>query len=116
MAMPIKTYRLGKISGAVFENEYKGKKNYSVKFQKGYKNKEDKWVNTDFFSQADLRELYILVGEIVGRQVVTQGPQRAQAPQEKSFDNTPQGAKKAAQHIDPSIKFSEQEINDEVPF
>ena len=68
MSKPIKKYSVGQVSAAVFENEYKGKKTYSIKFQKSYL-KDEQWVNTEFFNETDMRSLCILVNVIAGKQL-----------------------------------------------
>ena len=84
MAAPIKEYSLGKCKAAIFENEYQGKKSYSVKFQKSYTDKGGNWKNTDFFSQPDLRDLYGLIGSMLHKQVKERIPK--QSSQEEFSD------------------------------
>lgn len=84
MSAPIKTFNLGKCSGAVFENDYKGKKSYSFKFQKSYQDSNKKWVNTDFFYATDLRDLYALIGYLLDKQVKERVPQNQQPTQNYS--------------------------------
>lgn len=72
MSKPIKKISLGKCTAAIWkkEKEYDGKPTYSVSFQKSYKDKkDDSWKNTEYFSMVDLRDLYLLVGNIASTQV-----------------------------------------------
>lgn len=69
MSAPIKKYSMGKVQGAVWEKEYKGKPSYSMTFQKSYQNKEGKWEQTNFFTMVDIRDLFILIGGILSKQV-----------------------------------------------
>jgi hypothetical protein len=68
MKPPIKKIFYGKIQGALWEGDYQGKPTYSMSFQKSYK-KGDKWEHTNFFTMVDLRDLYILIGSILDKQV-----------------------------------------------
>ena len=76
MASPVKSYSLGKIQAAIFENEFNGKKSYSIKFSKSYQDKQGNWKNTDNFYLTELRDLYALVGFMLDKQVKERIPKQ----------------------------------------
>lgn len=106
MASPVKCYSLGKIQAAIFENEYQGKKSYSVKFSKSYKDQQGNWKNTDSFYLNELRDLYGLIGCMLDKQVKERTP--GQQPQQQQY--TPQ---QVADELD---NFTPQVGEVEVPF
>ena len=67
MAAPIKKYKLGKIEAAIFLSEKYNSQ--SVKFQKSWMDNNKQWQHIDFFTVADLRDLYALVGWMLMRQI-----------------------------------------------
>jgi len=94
---PVKKFSFGKCNCAVFENEYKGKKTYSLKFTKSYKKDDNEWVNTDNFFMTDVRDLYILIGKILSNAVRETIPERksepppASRPEEREVENEDYG-------------------------
>ena len=61
MGKPISKFQFGKVTGTVWENDYKGEKSVSFSFQKSYKDKDGNWQNVGFFNKTDLRDLGYLV-------------------------------------------------------
>lgn len=72
MSKPIKRYRIGSVSGTVWEGDYQGKPTYQVSFQKSYKKKDGTWNNTEYFNLPDLRDLYSVVRILINKQVKVQ--------------------------------------------
>lgn len=74
MSAPKIVYQKGSIKAAIFENEYNGKKMQSIKLSKSYKDKDDKWQNTDFFNVQDLDNLSTIINTLAQKQVKTFDP------------------------------------------
>ncbi len=89
MSKPINKFSFGKVQGAVWENDYQGKKSYSMTFQKSYQDKDKNWKHTSFFTMVDLRDLYVLVGSILSKQVKEQGstPKKQEPRNEPAQNN-----------------------------
>ena len=79
MAKPVKEFSAGKTKAAVFKNEQYN--SYSFKFQKSYKDKDGNWQNTEYFTPVDLRDLHMLVGFLLDKQVKERAVEQ-QAPPE----------------------------------
>ena len=73
MGAPIKEISFGKVKAAVWEGDYQGKKTYSVTLNKSYL-KDNKWNNSNYFTTTDLRDLYILVGSMLSKNVKERVP------------------------------------------
>ena len=98
MGVPIKNHQVGKVRATVWENEWQGKKNYSVTFKKNYMDKNKEWKNSEFFTQVDLRDLCILVLGLLTKQIKSTDIKKKQEPtsepsqesnQEPDFDDIP---------------------------
>ena len=65
---PIKTFRAGRAQAAVFENQVErdGKEvsRRSIKINKRYKDKDDKWQSTAYFYPDELGDLSLVVQEV----------------------------------------------------
>ena len=77
MGRPVKEFRMGQIKAAVWENEFDGKKGYSVSLNKSYKAKNGEWKDTQFYNDKDLKDIIILFTAMLTNKV-------------KSKDNTQQ--------------------------
>jgi len=75
MASPTKVISSGKISVAEFDGQYGS----SFKFQKSYLDKNEKWVNTDFMSLADLLDVANLCQEILRERIKIKGESNTQS-------------------------------------
>jgi len=84
----IKKLSIGKCNATLWQGEYQGKPTYSVSFQKSYKAK-DEWKNTNFFTLPDLRDLYILIGHIVNKQVKEKQQSNKQTQQPAQNNDVP---------------------------
>ena len=65
---PIKEFRIGAISAAVWRNEETQsdgniRVNHSVRIQKRYRNQEGEWQNTDYYFANDLPRLQLVVAK-----------------------------------------------------
>ena len=65
---PVKDFRVGTISGAIFRNEVQRDGNtvirYSVKIQKQFRKKDEKqWQNTDYYFPEDLPKLQLVTAK-----------------------------------------------------
>lgn len=60
---PVKTYKAGVLSLSLWENEAEEGTFKSFSFNKSYKDKEDKWQQTQILKTSDLPKLKILLDE-----------------------------------------------------
>ena len=64
---PVKDFRVGTISGAVFRNEVQRDGNtiirHSVKIQKQFRKDGGQWQNTDYYFPEDLPKLQLVTAE-----------------------------------------------------
>jgi hypothetical protein len=51
---PVKTLRVGKLCGAIWQNETKAGTQYRVTFSRLYKNEKGKWADSTSFNRQDL--------------------------------------------------------------
>lgn len=66
---PIARKNLGQIQMAIWETDYEGKKGHKFSFQKNYKDKDDKWQNTSYFTPTDLAAIAQLCNATLGIQI-----------------------------------------------
>ena len=69
---PIKSYRAGVISLNVWENEYGEEKIRSYSFQRSYRDKTDKWQQTQTLRLSDLPKLMVLLEEAYKEQIISE--------------------------------------------
>jgi len=64
---PIKDFRVGAISGAIFRNEVQQDGNtiirYSVKIQKQFRKDDGQWQNTDYYFPDDIPKLQLVAAK-----------------------------------------------------
>ena len=68
MAAPIKKFKFGKVEAAVWENDKNGQKYYTTILSKSYLQGKE-WKQTTSFASTDLRDLYILLGSMLSKQI-----------------------------------------------
>ncbi len=114
MAAPVKTLSLGKAQAAVFAGKvYDGKPSYSIKFQKvGYDKTAQKATFSEFFSQADLRDLSGLVIGMLSKQIKEWTPKVKQATPETPKQPDPTGG----MDFDDNLGADGHGNDEEVPF
>ncbi len=52
--LPVKTFRIGRIKAAVWENELDSRKFYNVNLARSYRDEQNNWHDTDSFGRDDL--------------------------------------------------------------
>lgn len=78
MSKPVRKYRLGQVSIAVFENEGKERTFESIKIQKSYKDDSGEWKNTDNLTLPhDAYALRTLIDRMLSDKIATENNNEA---------------------------------------
>ena len=102
MSAPVKEFRIGAVKVALFPKEYNGNTYYNFKFQKSYKDKQEQWQNTEYFSSQDLLNLSYLASQMAYSEMKS-----------REINSTPQGEK-----VNKAEQFVQNNLSDdgEIPF
>jgi len=77
--LPVKKWRKGGVSVAMFENEFNNKKMSSFQIQKSYKTQGGEWKNTTSLNASDLPQLMSVI-----MQIMTEGVKVMESGQEQN--------------------------------
>jgi hypothetical protein len=87
MSKPIKEYKSGKLSLAVWEKDYEGKPSFSFSLTKNYKDKEGTWKTTNYLSKTDLFDAELLIARVLAKSVKEFTPKKEEVSRQE-LDNT----------------------------